>query len=66
MWPREDELGAGVHERAQDVVAARDRSLARRPPRRADQVVVEDGDAERSGLCLLEPLRPRARELRAG
>ena len=61
---REDEVGAGVHERAEDVVAARDRPLARRPPRRADQVVVEDGDAERSVLCLRRAVRPRARAAR--
>ena len=61
---REDEVGPRVHERAEDVAAVRDRPLARRPPRRADQVVVEDGHAERSVLGLAEPLRSRARELR--
>ena len=63
MWPREDEVGARVHERAQHVVAARDRPLARRPPRRADQVVVEDGHAQRSLVGRAEPFG-RALELR--
>src|SRR5207253_9463180 len=50
---REDELRAGVDERAEHVVSARDRLLPR-PPRRADQVVVEDGDAERAVVGLAE------------
>lgn len=33
----------------------RDGPLARRPPGRADQVVMEDGDAERSRLRGCEP-----------
>ena len=53
--PREDEICARVHERAQNVVAARDRPLVPRPPRRADQVVVEHGNAQRSVLGSTEP-----------
>ena len=60
---REDEIGACVQQRTQHVVAARDRPLARRAPRRADQMVVEDGHAQRPRLGRGEPFR-RALELR--
>ena len=43
--PGEDEVGARGDELAQHAVPVRDRPLARRPPRRADHVVVEDDDA---------------------
>ena len=59
----EDEVGAPVHERAQHVVAAGDRPFASRPPRRADQVVVQDGHAQRSLAGRAEPFG-RALELR--
>ena len=58
---REDEIGAGVQQRTQHVVAARDRTLARRAPRRADQMVVEDGDAQRSRARPRRAVPPRAR-----
>ena len=62
----EDQVGAGVDERAQNVVAARDGTLARRPPGRAEQVVVEDGDAKRSRLGGGEALsRARSAALRS-
>src|SRR5205823_5682486 len=51
--PGEDELRARVDERAEDVVAARNRLLPR-PPGCADQVVVEDGDQERAVVRLAE------------
>src|SRR5712692_10272626 len=51
----EDQLGSRVDEPGEDVVSARDRPLAR-PPRCADQVVVEDGDAQRSLRCVREQL----------
>jgi hypothetical protein len=41
----EDELRTRFDERGEDVVPARD-GLLPRPPRRADQVVVENDDAE--------------------
>src|SRR5258708_32579011 len=44
--PRDDQLGARVHKRREHVVAPRDRALAR-APRRADEMVVQDGDAQR-------------------
>ncbi len=52
---REDQLGAGVDEACKDVGALRDRLLPRAPGR-ADQVVVEDGDLQRSLGRLREEL----------
>ena len=43
--PREDQVGAGVDERAEHLVPVRHRSLARGAPRRTEHVMVEHGDA---------------------
>src|SRR5438132_476423 len=59
---RDDQLRAGVDERSEYVVAARDRLLSR-APRRADQVVVEDGDPQGLAVAVAEHAR-RALELR--
>ena len=61
---REDEVRACLHEGTENAVTPRDGTLARRPPRRADHVVVEDCDAERSLLRRRKTLG-RAVELRA-
>ena len=53
----EDEICSRVDECAQHVVTSGDRPLVCRPPRRADQMVVEDGDAEGSLLGGGEPFR---------
>ena len=53
---REDQLGARVDERAEDVAASRHGPLAR-PPRRTGQVMVQADDAERARLGLAEPPR---------
>ena len=58
----EDQVGAGLDEPGEHVVAACDRFLAR-APRGADQVVVEHDDLEGVGLCLAQP-RFRLGELR--
>ena len=60
----EDEVCAGVDQGTEDAVAPRDRTLVRRPPRRAEQVVVEDGDAEGLRRRCAEPLG-RPLELRS-
>ena len=52
----EDQLRARVHERGEDVRAARDRPLARAPGR-ADQVVVQRHDSQRALRSLGEQLR---------
>jgi hypothetical protein len=54
---REDEVGSCADQRAEDVVAMRDRPFTRRPPRGSDQMMVEDGDAKGSLLCRGEPFR---------
>ena len=60
----EDEVGAGRRERMKNVLAARDRALVRRPPGCADEVVMENGDAERvwfrGGKARDRPLEPSA------
>ena len=53
--PREDQLGACVDERSEDVPASRHGPLAR-PPGCPGQVVVQADDAERARLGLGEPL----------
>jgi hypothetical protein len=60
----EDQFRARPGERLQDAVAVRDREFARCPPRRADQVVMEDGDTERVPLGCPQPFA-RPLELRA-
>ena len=52
----DDQLGAGVDERAEDCAAARDRPLPA-PPGRAGEVVVERDDAQRAGRRLREHAR---------
>ena len=61
--PGEDQLRACIHEPRQHVVAMRDRLLAR-APRRADQVVVEDDDAQRA-VCSCRQELSRTLELAA-
>src|SRR5215217_1235049 len=52
----EDEIGAGTDERGEHVVPARYRLLPR-APRRADQVVVQDRDAEHARRSRREAAR---------
>ena len=59
----DDQLRAGVDERREHVVAARDRLLPR-APRRADHLVVERDDAQRARRRLARAARRRALELR--
>jgi hypothetical protein len=59
----EDQLRAGPYERSEYAAPLRDRELACRTPRRADQVMVEDGHAQSSRIGGGQPFR-RARELR--
>ena len=61
--PGEDELGAGVDERSQDVRPPGDRLLAR-APRRPDQVMVERDDPQRTLRRLGQELA-RPAELRS-
>ena len=48
--PADDQLGARVDEPGEHAVAVRDRPLAR-PPRRADQLVVEDDERSAPGAA---------------
>ena len=59
----DDQLGAGVDETGEHVVATRDRLLAC-APRRADQLVVERDDSQRAARREREPLRDAARAAR--
>src|SRR5205814_5967360 len=52
--PCQDQLRARLDERAQDVIPPRDRLLPR-PPRRAEHLMVEDGDAQRAGARVGQP-----------
>ena len=62
--PAEDQLGARRRERAQHVVAVRERELARRPPRGAEEMVMEDDDAARTVRGRAEPLDGAAQLIR--
>ena len=57
----DDQLGAGGGQRLEDEIAARQRALPA-PPRRTDELVVQDGDPHGSGCGGAEPV-PRPREL---
>ena len=61
----EDQLRSGSRKRAQHVVAVRERSLARRPPRGRGQMVVQHDDAAGAVRRLAEPL-DRAAQLVVG
>jgi hypothetical protein len=63
--PGEDQVGARVDERLEDVVAPRDGTLAGRPPWRAEEMVVEDGNAQGAVCGGAEAPRGPV-ELRAG
>ena len=60
----EDQLGARRGERASTCVAVGERELARRPPRGAEEMVVEDDDAARTVRGRAEPLDCAAQLIR--